>query len=210
MSAPLPALHQSASLVPVPGDGSGVRDVTGGRKLARHAFCSSSSAAGFDKCVSVGFIGRQCLRFGPSFSMAHFINRRQFTIEWGQCDPAGLVFNSRFFEFFDWGTWTLFEAALGVKPCDLAAAFGIIGLPLVDSSARFLRPVRFGDAVELTSQISEFRRSSFDVAHQMSVGGVVAVEGRETRVWAAPDPADPSRIKGQPVPPEVIARFERG
>ena len=66
--------------------------------------------------------------------MAHLVSRRQFTIEWGQCDPAGIVFNSRFFEFFDWGTWTLFEAALGVRPPDLAATFGIMGLPLVDAS----------------------------------------------------------------------------
>ena len=65
--------------------------------------------------------------------MADFVHRRQFTIEWSQCDPAGIAFNSRFFEFFDWGTWTLFEAALGVKPPDLAAAFGIVGLPLVAS-----------------------------------------------------------------------------
>ena len=41
--------------------------------------------------------------------------RRQLTIEWGQCDPAGIVFNSRFFEMFDFSTWMLFEAALGVK-----------------------------------------------------------------------------------------------
>jgi 4-hydroxybenzoyl-CoA thioesterase len=39
--------------------------------------------------------------------MTSFVNRRQFMIEWGHCDPAGIVFNSRFFEFFDWGTWTL-------------------------------------------------------------------------------------------------------
>jgi 4-hydroxybenzoyl-CoA thioesterase len=141
-------------------------------------------------------------------SMAKFVSKRQFTIEWGQCDPAGIVFNSRFFEFFDWGTWTLFEAALGVKPPDLAAAFGIMGLPLVDASARFIAPARFGDAVELTSQVSEFRRSSFDVAHQLLVRGVLAVEGRETRVWAGRDPANPSAIKGQPIPPEVMARFD--
>jgi 4-hydroxybenzoyl-CoA thioesterase len=45
--------------------------------------------------------------------MAKFISRRRFIIEWGHCDPAGIVFNSRFFEFFDWGTWMLFEGALG-------------------------------------------------------------------------------------------------
>lgn len=141
--------------------------------------------------------------------MGNFINRRQFTVEWSHCDPAGIVFNSRFFEFFDWGTWLLFEAALGVRPPDLAGAFAILGLPLVDAGARFLAPARFGDVVELTSQVSEFRRSSFDVEHRLMIRGELAVEGRETRVWAARDPAKPGRIKAQPIPAEVIARFRQ-
>jgi 4-hydroxybenzoyl-CoA thioesterase len=139
--------------------------------------------------------------------MANLVSRRQFTIEWGHCDPAGIVFNPRFFEFFDGGTWTLFEAALGVKPSGLAGAFGIIGIPLVDASARFLAPARFGDTVEMASQVTEFRRSSFDVAHQIFVAGALAVEGKEIRVWAARDPADPAKMKSQPIPPEVTARF---
>jgi 4-hydroxybenzoyl-CoA thioesterase len=144
---------------------------------------------------------------GDHAAMAKFISRLRFTIEWGHCDPAGIVFNSRFFEFFDWGTWLLFEAALGVKPPDLSAAFGIVGLPLVDAGARFLAPARFGDVVELTSHVREFRRSSFDVAHRLLVGSTVAVEGHETRVWAARDPTDPAKMKSQPIPPEVTARF---
>ena len=116
--------------------------------------------------------------------MNGLLSRWQFRIEWGHCDPAGIVFNSRFFEFFDWGTWTLFEKALGVKPPDLAGAFGIIGLPLVDSAARFIAPVLFGDVVELTSQVTQFRSSRFDVEHQLTVHGALAVAGRETRVWA--------------------------
>ena len=141
-------------------------------------------------------------------AMANFLSRRQFTIEWGHCDPAGIVFNARFFEFFDWGTWILFEAALGVKPPDLAGAFGIMGIPLVDAGARFIAPARFGDVVDMTSQVSEFRRSSFDIEHRLHVRGAIAVEGRETRVWAARDPADPSKIKSQPIPAEVTACFQ--
>ena len=126
--------------------------------------------------------------------MASFINRRQLTIEWGQCDPAGIVFNSRFFEMFDTSTWLLFEAALGVKPHELAATFGIMGIPLVDARANFLKPVKFGDVVEIASRVAEFRRSSFDVEHRLSVNGEVAVEGGETRVWAARDKDDPEKI----------------
>jgi 4-hydroxybenzoyl-CoA thioesterase len=140
--------------------------------------------------------------------MANLLSRRQFAIEWGYCDPAGIVFNSRFFEFFDWGTWAVLEATLGVKPHDLGSAFGIMGIPVVDASARFLAPARFGDVVELTSQISAFRRSSFDIEHQLLVRGALAVEGRETRVWAIRDAADPSVIKSHPIPREVTRRFE--
>ena len=141
--------------------------------------------------------------------MANLVSRRQLTVEWSHCDPAGIVFNSRFFEYFDWGTWILFEAALGVRPPDLAGTFGIVGLPLVDAGARFIAPARFGDMVELTSQVSEFRRSSFDVDHKLMIRGELAVEGRETRVWAGRDPANPAQIKAQPIPPDVIARFKQ-
>jgi 4-hydroxybenzoyl-CoA thioesterase len=136
-----------------------------------------------------------------------FTYRKQLTIEWGQCDPAGIVFNSRFFEMFDASTWQMFEAALGVKPHELASAFGIMGIPLVDVRANFIKAVKFGDIVDLTSRVSEFRRSSFDVEHRLSVGGEVAVEGGETRVWASCSKDDLEKIGGTAIPGEVIAKF---
>ena len=139
--------------------------------------------------------------------MASFTYRRQLTIEWGQCDPAGIVFNSRFFEIFDIGTWHMFEAVLGVKPHQLAGTFGIIGIPLVDARANFITPIKFGDLVDMTTRVSEFRRSSFDVEHRLSVNGALAVEGAETRVWAARSEDDPEKIGGTAIPPDVIAKF---
>jgi 4-hydroxybenzoyl-CoA thioesterase len=139
--------------------------------------------------------------------LASFINRRQLTVEWGQCDPAGIVFNSRFFELFDSCTWLLFHAALGVKPHELASAFGIAGIPLVDVRANFIKPIIFGDVVDIVSRVSEFRRSSFDVEHRLSVNGELAVEGSETRVWAAPRKDNPEKIGGTSIPGDVIAKL---
>jgi len=136
-----------------------------------------------------------------------FIYRRQLTVEWGQCDPAGIVFNPRFFEMFDASSWLLFEAVLGVKPQELAATYGIIGIALVDARANFLKPAKFGDAIEIASRVSEFRRSSFDVEHRLSVNGALAVEGTETRVWAVRDKANPDKIATAAIPAEVIAKF---
>jgi 4-hydroxybenzoyl-CoA thioesterase len=143
----------------------------------------------------------------PEHRVASFTYRRQLTIEWGQCDPAGIVFNSRFFEIFDIGTWHMFEAVLRVKPHQLAGTFGIIGIPLVDARANFITPIKFGDLVDMTTRVSEFRRSSFDVEHRLSVNGALAVEGAETRVWAARSEDDPEKIGGTAIPPDVIAKF---
>jgi 4-hydroxybenzoyl-CoA thioesterase len=136
-----------------------------------------------------------------------FIFRRQLTIEWGQCDPAGIVFNPRFFEMFDASSWLLFEAVLGVKPQELAKTYGIIGIALVDAHANFLKPAKFGDAVEIASRVSEFRRSSFNVEHRLSVNGDLAVEGGETRVWAVRDKTNPEKIATIAIPQDVIAKF---
>jgi 4-hydroxybenzoyl-CoA thioesterase len=146
-----------------------------------------------------------------SSDMAILINRRQFSLEWGHCDPAGIAFNGRFFEFFDWGTWALFEAALGVKPAEMAGTYGLASspiFPLVEVNAQFLSVVRFGDVMEMTSQVVEFRRSSFEVEHRISARGELAVIGQEKRVWAMRDSADPSIIKSLPLPAEIIKRFE--
>jgi 4-hydroxybenzoyl-CoA thioesterase len=136
-----------------------------------------------------------------------FTFRRELTVEWGQCDPAGIVFNSRFFEMFDRSTWLMFEAALDVKTHEFTATYDLFGIPLVDARANFLKPAKFGDVIEIASRIAEFRRSSFAVEHRISIGGELAVDGVETRVWAARDKDDPDKIAARAVPAEVIARF---
>lgn len=141
------------------------------------------------------------------YPVTSLIFRRQLTIEWAHCDPAGIVFNPHFFEFFDSNTWMLFEKALGVKPQDLAVAFGIWSIPLVDARANFLKPSKFGDVVEVTSRVNEFRRSSFSVEHRILNRGEIAVEGKEIRVWAGRDKIAPDKIAAVTIPANVIARF---
>jgi 4-hydroxybenzoyl-CoA thioesterase len=127
------------------------------------------------------------------------------TVEFGHCDPAGMVSPKRLFEYFDTGTWSLFEAALGVKRADFINTFGI--LPLVDVRLNCRKTVRFGDSIEIASRVAAFRRSSFDVEHQIGIGGELAVEGGETRVWAVRDKTDPDKISARAIPADIVARF---
>jgi 4-hydroxybenzoyl-CoA thioesterase len=135
------------------------------------------------------------------------INRRELRIEWGDCDPAGIVFYPRYFAMFDTSTTALFSLALGMSKFQFLKAYDFLGYPMVDTRARFLLPTRFGDDVVIETQIAAFRRSSFDVQHRLIKGGELAVECFDTRVWAVRDPADPERIRAKPIPADVIERL---
>jgi 4-hydroxybenzoyl-CoA thioesterase len=135
-------------------------------------------------------------------------NTRALRIEWGHCDPAGIVFYPRYFEMFDAATAALLERACGMTKYQMLKTYGTAGIPLVETRARFLVPTRFGDDVMLESTIVELRRSSFAVRHRLHKAGELAVEGNETRVWAGYDPDNPGRIKSQPLPPDLAARLK--
>ncbi|HLY55995.1 MAG TPA: thioesterase family protein [Stellaceae bacterium] len=138
-----------------------------------------------------------------------FVHSRPYTIEWGDCDPAGIVWNPRFFGLFDGATVALFTAALGMKKAEMLKTYGSAGYPLVETRAVFHAPCRFGDEVRIDSMVTAFRRSSFDITHRLFLGDTLAVEGFETRVWVGRDPADPERIRARPIPTDVIERFSR-
>ncbi|MEH3144710.1 MAG: acyl-CoA thioesterase [Methylobacterium frigidaeris] len=138
-----------------------------------------------------------------------FSHSRTLTIEWGHCDPAGIVFNPNFFGFFDWSSALLLEAATGLAKPALLAAHDLIGIPLVETGARFLKPSAYGETVEIVSTVVEVGRSSFAIRHRLFNAGDLAVEGRERRVWAGHHPEERGRMKAAPIPAEV-ARILRG
>ena len=132
------------------------------------------------------------------------VGRRTVTVEWGDCDPAGIVYFPRYFEWFDASLFALFEQA-GLPKAEMLARYDIAGTPLVQARAQFITPSTFGDRVLVETRIAQWRRSSFDVHHRLFRGSEVAVEGFETRVWAVRDAL--GRLKGSPVPAEVVALF---
>lgn len=89
----------------------------------------------------------------------------------------------------------------------MIARYGIVGIPMVDTRAKFHTPSTFGDNVVIESRVEKFGRSSFDVYHRLMKGDVLGVEGWETRVWAGRHSDDPARIKAMPIPQELIDRL---
>lgn len=138
-----------------------------------------------------------------------YVGVRRFAVEWGDCDPSGIVFNPRYFEWFDAATAGSF-ADVGISKEELHKRFDYMGMPIIETRARFLRPSTWGDQLVLETQLCDFKRSSFRVEHRLLKGGELAVEGSETRVWVAADPADPTKVKSRPIPPDLIEIFMSG
>ena len=135
------------------------------------------------------------------------VNTRLVRIEWGDCDPAGIVYYPRYLAIFDASTTALIERALGMTKHQYLKAYDFGGHPLVNTHARFIIPTRFGDDVLVETTVAAFRRSSFDIRHRLRKGSRLAVEGFETRVWVRGDPASTQGMKSWPLPDEVIERL---
>ena len=132
-------------------------------------------------------------------------NSRLVRIEWGDCDPAGIVFYPRYFAFFDASTAALFERALGISKYNQLKTYDFAGYPLVRTRARFLKPTRYGDDVVIDTSIS-FSRSSFEIEHRLSRDGETCVECAEKRVWVVYDSAT-GGLKSHPLPEAVLKKF---
>jgi 4-hydroxybenzoyl-CoA thioesterase len=136
-------------------------------------------------------------------------NSRLIRVQWGDCDPAGIVFYPRYFEWFDASTILLFEKATGLTKIKMLAKYNGAGLALIEAGASFAVASRYGDDIEINTTLEEFGRSSFAMRHRVTKSGTPALEGFEKRVWTTRDPDDPSRLRSAPIPAEVRAAFER-
>ena len=136
---------------------------------------------------------------------ANGASRRLITIEFGDCDPARIVYYPNYFRWFDQGTHHLFAAA-GFALAPLAETRGLT-IPLVGAKADFRGPASWGDTIAVVSRITRWGTRAFDVAHTVTQAGTGApvAEGSETRVCVALDPADPKGIRGVAIPDDIKA-----
>lgn len=130
----------------------------------------------------------------------------RITVEFGDCDPAGIVFYPNFFRWFDQATWRLFDRA-GYSRAVLTDRFGLLGHPLVKTGAEFLKPADQGTELAIESRILRWGRTSFDIGHLLrGSGGAAHAKGTETRIWAGPGEGE-RKITALPVPEEVKTRL---
>lgn len=128
------------------------------------------------------------------------------TVEWEDCDPAGIVFYPRFLSYFDRGTWNMW-LSIGLNRDEMRWRGGF-GFPALEAQATFSYPCRFKDRLKLVSEITEIREKFVRVEHTLHNGSHLAVSGYEIRFWGIPHPTDPLRLKAGAIPEDVLAKLK--
>src|SRR5258708_19887904 len=122
-----------------------------------------------------------------------FVHRRDVQIQWGDCDPANIVYYPRYFEMFDDSTSILFEAA-GFSKQDIIRKYGLVGIPMVDTRAKFHIASTHGDWIIIESRVETFKRSSFELTHKAPTAEPRSIEAFDTPVLVPPHPPPPPRL----------------
>lgn len=129
-------------------------------------------------------------------------------VEFGDTDPAAIVFYPNFFRWFDASAWRLFVKA-GLTLDVFQKEFGLIGVPIVEARSTFISPLRFGDSVEITSYVASWKNKSFDLAHEVRKDGELCAKGLEIRVCAEGRKDDSRGIRAVPIADEIKQRLSK-
>lgn len=126
-------------------------------------------------------------------------HRIERVVQWGDCDPMGIVFYPNFYRWMDEASWAMY-AARGLYLQTLEERWGAVGTPLVETGCAFKSPARQGDQLVIDSGVVAWSGRSFRVGHSFACDGRAVAEGFEVRVWTVRDPARASGLAAAPIP----------
>jgi 4-hydroxybenzoyl-CoA thioesterase len=135
-------------------------------------------------------------------------NTRTVPVEFGHCDPSGIVYNPNFFIWFDLSVHALLARG-GLSLKSLIAEFGIDGIPVAEYRCKFLAPARWGDDLLIETAVVKLHRCAFDIQHRVFNAGLLAADCTETRVCTALD-AQQQRVRARALPGKLVAAFSGG
>ena len=122
-------------------------------------------------------------------------------VEFGDCDPAGIVWFPNFFRWIDAASRHFFIECGVPSWQETRQSMGLIGTPLVDTQASFVQTASYGDVLQIHTQISEWRNKSFVQTYRVMRGNDEIMNCTEVRIFAADKPG--GGIRAIAVPEEI-------
>jgi 4-hydroxybenzoyl-CoA thioesterase len=133
------------------------------------------------------------------------VGRFACQVQWGDCDPAGIIFYPTYFRWMDAATWAFMDS-VGYNAKRMRAEH--LAMPLVSAQCDFVAPAEQGDRCEVRSRISRFGGKSFAVMHEIvRSDGTALANGAETRVWGRFMSGPGTPMRGETISEEIKALF---
>jgi len=127
-------------------------------------------------------------------------------VQFGDCDPAGIVFFPNFSRWMDAASLAFFVQC-GVPPWrELVKTRGIVGTPLLEIHTRFLEAATYGEQLAIETCVEEWRGKVFIQRHRVTRGADLICEGTEVRAFVVRD--EGGRLRAVPVPQDIRALCE--
>ena len=126
-------------------------------------------------------------------------------VDWGDCDPAGIVFYPNFYRWMDKGFWLLFGSR-GLTLGTLRERYKTLGGPLVDTGATFIQPVQPGEILTVNSLVQHWGTKSFRIEYKFARQTLPVATGFEVRVWGTLE--KDGSITSSAIPQEVKSLFQ--
>ncbi len=105
-------------------------------------------------------------------------------VEFGDCDPAKIVWFPNFFRWIDAASRHFFIACGVPTWTETEKTLGVVGTPLVDTHARFMKTATYGDTLQIHTRIGEWRGKSFTQVYRVMRGDDLLMECEEVRIFA--------------------------
>ena len=134
------------------------------------------------------------------------------TVQFGDCDPAGIVFFPNFSRWMDAASLSFFMQC-GLPPWrELVKTRGIVGTPLLEIHTKFKKAATYGEDLLIATHVETWQAKTFTQVHRVTRaregGEDLICEGREIRAFVRRDTSDPDRLRAMPVPEDIRALCE--
>ncbi len=132
---------------------------------------------------------------------------RVHQVEWGECDPANIVYYPNFYSWFNQSSHQLMKH-IGFGQAEMIERYGIVGFPLLKAQAEFKLPVYWDTLVTIKSRISARSNKTFTVNHEIHEGHRTCVVGYEIRIWGIRNEQTSGHLKAYILPDEFIQKID--
>lgn len=121
-------------------------------------------------------------------------------INFFDCDPAGIIFYSKIFEYCHSAYERMIE---GFSLQENYWNNNQYVVPIIKAECEYYNPVKYGDEIEIVLKITDLRKSSFEITYELFLGEKKFAKVKTVHVFVSK-----SKFNKIDIPEHLISKFK--